>query len=130
MPIILVMRSQTKILPVRLRKPVAELGNRLSKARAARQISQQLMAERCGVSRNTISKLENGDASICMDTLFRVLSVLGMGADIDRLVEVDKVGYDLALAKRSSKPQINAGMKQPLNTSTTVRKVPTFDGSK
>ena len=97
------MRSQTKTLPIRLRKPVSALGKRLADARVARRISQSLMAERCGVARVTISKLENGDPTVGMETLFRYLGVLGLEGDIDLLAGNDKVGHELAMAQLSRK---------------------------
>lgn len=110
---ILSMKNQTKITPSRLRRPIAELGQRITRARTARRISQELMAERCGVSRATISKLESGDASVSADTLFRALMVLGKDDDIDKLLAKDQVGYELAVA-RMPRPSTKASRRANL----------------
>lgn len=54
-----------------------------------------MLAERVGVSVPTIGKLENGDPSISLATMLRVLGALGMGADIDVLAANDKLGRSL-----------------------------------
>lgn len=107
------MRSQTKTLPIKLRKPAKALGRRLADARLARRITQEQMAERVGVSRATISKLEGGDPSVGMDTLFRVLSILGMVGDIDLIAGDDRVGRELALANLPRQGQRLAERKEP-----------------
>lgn len=59
----------------------AELGRRLEKLRLGRNINQTQLAEEAGVSRRTITRLENG-GGVSLDTLIRVMTALGLA---DRL---------------------------------------------
>lgn len=79
------------------------LGERLLLARTARQLTQQQMAERAGVSRQTLSKLEAGDGSVSLATLIHVLSILGLDKDIEQLAKEDPLGRQLA-ANALSRP--------------------------
>ncbi len=54
-----------------------------------------MLAERVGVSVPTIGKLEDGDPSTSMATMLRVLTVLGLAADIDLLAAQDTLGRSL-----------------------------------
>lgn len=54
-----------------------------------------VMAERAGVSRDTLHRLEKGDVSISLAGFLRVLQVLGLADDIDRLASDDVLGRKL-----------------------------------
>ncbi|MEO9079694.1 MAG: helix-turn-helix domain-containing protein [Rhodanobacter sp.] len=77
------------------RRQVVALGKRLRAARLRRKMTQPMLAERVGVSVPTIGKLEAGDPSTSMATMLRVLSTLGLGADIDMLAAQDTLGRSL-----------------------------------
>lgn len=82
------------------------LGERLRLARKRRRISTILMAQRVGISRDTLNRLEKGDAAIGLGTWLRALRVLGLDADLDRVAAEDPVGrklQDLEL-QRAPKP--------------------------
>lgn len=64
-------------------KQLADLGERLRLARRRRSINTELFAERMGVSRETLRRLEKGDPTISMGTYVRALRVLGLDGDID-----------------------------------------------
>jgi len=84
------------------------LGHRLKVARLRRKISTVLFAERMGVSRDTLNRLEKGDATIALGTYMRALRVLGLDADIDAVAQDDRLGHLLQdqtlLAKLSRLP--------------------------
>ena len=62
---------------------LSEIGNKIKSLRKEKRISQEALAKRVGISRNTLSKLENGYiANISIVTLDRVLNVLGYQLDI------------------------------------------------
>lgn len=71
------------------------LGDRLRSARLRRKMTQAMLAERVGVTRQTILKLEEGNPATSLATVLRVLAVLGMGADIDLLAADDTLGRSL-----------------------------------
>ncbi len=73
-----------------------ELGARVRDARLARLITQSELAERVGVSRPTIAKLEAGEANTSIATFITAMSVLGFERDIDKLMKDDPIGRDIA----------------------------------
>lgn len=87
-----------RVPPVRPQhaKRIEALGQRLRTARVARGMTQVNLAERVGVDRTTIGKLEAGDPSTSLSTVLRVLSTLGLDQDIDRIAADDDVGLQLA----------------------------------
>jgi transcriptional regulator with XRE-family HTH domain len=77
------------------------LGERLRLARLRRKLSTAVVAQRAGMSRTSVYKVEAGDAGATLGTYLRVLAVLGLTADFNALAADDKVGrklQDLALA--------------------------------
>lgn len=54
-----------------------------------------VMAERAGISRDTLHRLEKGDVSISLAGFLRVLQVLGLAGDIDGLASDDALGRKL-----------------------------------
>lgn len=81
-------------------RQLSSLGARLRLARKRRRITTVLMAERVGISRDTLNRLEKGDPAVSLGTVLRVLRVLGMDADLDQLAADDALGrslQDLAL---------------------------------
>lgn len=61
-----------------------EMGENISSWRKMHGITQAELASRAGVSRETLSRLENGDSSVALSTVLNVLHVFGVS---DRLVE-------------------------------------------
>lgn len=53
------------------------------------------MAERMGVSRMTLHRLERGDASVSLGSLVRALGILGLESDLELLAADDEVGRRL-----------------------------------
>lgn len=58
-------------------------------ARKRRKITLKEMSERTGVSISTLSRLESGDRSVSLRTLFQALSVLGLVAGFAELAHPD-----------------------------------------
>ncbi len=78
------------------------LGQRLKLARGRRRWSRQSLADRMGVSRQTVERLECGDPGIRLETLAAALRVLSFPiADMDRIAnpEGDAVGLSLEIAR-------------------------------
>lgn len=77
------------------RRQIKALASRLRAARMRRSMTQGQLAERVGVSIPTIGKLEAGEPSTSLATMLRVLTVLGMGADVDLLAANDTLGRSI-----------------------------------
>jgi transcriptional regulator with XRE-family HTH domain len=76
-----------KNLPIPIIKALQKLGQDISDARRRRRITTQLMAERAGLSRSTIGKIERGDPTASMGSYGSVLFVLGMEKRLSDLVD-------------------------------------------
>lgn len=84
------------------------LGERLKLARMRRKLSNAVVAQRAGISRSSLYKVEAGDPGATLGTYLRVLAVLGLEGDINALAADDKVGrklQDLALEPPPSSPR-------------------------
>lgn len=92
---------------------LATLGENVRLARLRRKLTASQVAERAGISRNTLYELEHGSGSSSIATLFLVLSVLGLENDILKLASDDVLGRklgDLRLVRRKArvaKPRTN-----------------------
>jgi transcriptional regulator with XRE-family HTH domain len=63
----------------------ADLGQRLVRLRLARNVNQHDLARDAGVSRRTVTRLENGE-SVSLDTLLRVMRALGVAGRLATLL--------------------------------------------
>lgn len=64
---------------------IRELGKKIKLYRIMKEMSQQDLEEKTGVSRRSISRLEQGE-SVQVDNLFKILLALGLGENIELLV--------------------------------------------
>ena len=74
-------------------------------ARLRRKLSNAVVAQRAGISRTSLYKVEAGDPGATLGTYLRVMAVLGLEADINAMAADDKVGrklQDLALEAPAS----------------------------
>ena len=86
---------------------LSQLGERLKLARLRRKLSSVVVAQRAGISRSSLYKVEAGDPGATLGTYLRVLVVLGLEGDLHALAADDKVGrklQDLALVPGSTRP--------------------------
>jgi transcriptional regulator with XRE-family HTH domain len=103
------------------KKLLVSLGERLRLARLRRNLGVEVTCERAGISRMTLYRAEAGSPAIALGTLVRLLSVLGLEADLDLIARDDKLGRVLqdqqlaprrARRARSSAPPEPAGKRQ------------------
>lgn len=85
-------------LPLPVERALVQLGRDLSIARRRRNLTSALVAERAFVSRNTITRVERGDAGVSLGIYASVLFVLGMTDRLAHLADpaADVLGLDLA----------------------------------
>ncbi len=74
-------------LPLPALKALRKLGQDINHARRRRRITVALMAERAGVSRSTIGKIEKGDPTTSMGGYASVLFVLGMQSFLGNMID-------------------------------------------
>jgi len=104
------MKKTVHLLP-KHRRLMAQFGEDLRLARLRRQLSSAVVAERAGISRATLVKMETGDPSVAMGSYFQVLRVLGLEQGLGSLAADDEMGrkmQDLELRPRRRAPKREA----------------------
>lgn len=88
-----------------------DLGARLALARGRRNLSTTLFAERMGISRNTLARLESGDPSVSLGMYLKALRILGLESSLELVAKDDPLGRKLqdqvtleAMPVRAAKP--------------------------
>ena len=64
---------------------IKELGQKIKTYRISKDMSQQDLAEKTGVSKRSISRMEQGE-SVQVDNMFKILLALDLGDNIELLV--------------------------------------------
>ena len=91
-----------------------DFGERLRLARLRRKLSGTVVAQRSGISRTSLYKVERGDPAATLGTYLRVLAVLGLEGDFQALAADDKLGrklQDLALTSPGTRPRRTAAAR-------------------
>jgi transcriptional regulator with XRE-family HTH domain len=100
-------RTSPFLLP-RLSRLLEGYGNNLKLARLRRKYSAQIVAERAGISRKTLSRLERGDPAVALGIYARVMQVLRLESDLAKLATDDLLGrklQDVRLAPKRRAPK-------------------------
>lgn len=84
-------------------RTLTKLGENIKYARLRRDLSSEQVAERAGISRNTLIKIEKGDEGVAVGYYFRVLVVLGLDKDLLSIAKDDELGQRLQDAKLTVK---------------------------
>jgi transcriptional regulator with XRE-family HTH domain len=84
--------------PLPVRRALATLGRDISTARRRRNMTIATLAERAFVGRNTVTRVERGDAGVALGIYATVLFVLGLADRLATLADpaTDQVGLTLA----------------------------------
>jgi len=77
------------------RKVLALLGENIKLACKRRGYTQSLIAERTGLSRLTVRKIEQGNPTVSIGHYVAVLGVLGMVEDLTKVASDDELGRKL-----------------------------------
>lgn len=94
------------------RRTLQMLGEQIRLARLRRDLSSKQIAERAGMARTTLIKIEKGDEGVAMGYYFRVLVALGLDKDLLLVAKDDELGRRLQDAKLTVKQR--ASKKQPM----------------
>lgn len=76
-------------------KVLSLLGENIKLACKRRGYSQSLIAERTGLSRLTVRKIQQGDSTVSIGHYMAVLGVLGLAEDIAKVASDDELGRKL-----------------------------------
>ncbi|MBS3780520.1 MAG: helix-turn-helix transcriptional regulator [Desulfovermiculus sp.] len=64
---------------ISVRRSLRKLGDDLRKSRIRRKLTMVVLADRAGISRETLSKIQKGDPKVSMGAYAMVVMALGMG---------------------------------------------------
>ncbi len=89
------MESKKQILFPKHQKLFEQVGENYRLARKRRKLTMQQVAERAGIDRTTLYKIEKGNGSVSMIAYFNVLRALGLQDDFLKLAGNDELGRKL-----------------------------------
>jgi transcriptional regulator with XRE-family HTH domain len=89
------MRSRNPILLPKAQKVVSTLGENIKLARLRRKYSTQQVSERANISRPTLLSVEKGNPNVSIGAYVKVLMVLGLEKDINKVAKDDDLGRRL-----------------------------------
>ena len=101
-------KKATVVLP-QTQEILIQMGEQIRLARLRRHLSAELVAERAGISRMTLSNIEKGSPSVAIGSYATVLHALnGMDKDLLLVAKDDELGrklQDLELPTRRRAPK-------------------------
>ena len=101
-------RKTTTIMP-KTQSILTQMGEQIRLARLRRHLTAELVAERAGISRVTLSNIEKGSPSVAIGSYAAVLHALnGMDKDLLLVAKDDELGrklQDLELPARRRAPR-------------------------
>lgn len=63
-------------------KELIDLGNRIRDYRLEAHLSQEMLAEKAGISANTVSRIEGGQTAMSIETFRKLIRILGVDANV------------------------------------------------
>jgi len=97
------MANSSAILLPKTERILTTVGEQIKLARLRRKLSSEQVAERAGIGRSTLVRIEKGDAGVSMGHLINVLRVLGLEKDFLLLAKDDELGRKLQDADINTK---------------------------
>ena len=89
------MNTKKQIIYPKHQEILAAMGEQFTLARKRRSLTLLQVAERAGIHRETLRKVEKGDASVALGSYFNVLRVLNQEKDFLKLAADDEFGKKL-----------------------------------
>ncbi len=87
-------REKSIILPS-LQRLLGGIGENIRLARLRRKLSAAQIAERAGITRNTLRSVERGDPSVMIGAYAKVMFCLGLEKDLGLIAHDDELGRKL-----------------------------------
>ncbi len=89
------MPRKTAPPPLAIKDTLKTLGENIRLARLRRKISSTMLAERAGMTRNTLRSIERGDSSVTLGAYASVLFCLSLDKDLLLIAQQDPLGRKL-----------------------------------
>ncbi len=97
------MANKSPVLFPKGQQILSTLGENIKLARLRRKLSSAQVAERAGIGRSTLVKIEQGHAGVGIGHFINVLRVLGLEKDFLLLAKDDELGRKLQDANLTTK---------------------------
>lgn len=114
------MSKNASIILPSLRRILSTVGENIRLARLRRKYSASMVAERAGISRNTLRAIENGEPTVSFGAYANVLMSLGLEQDICLLASDDQLGRKLQDAKLPVRARAPRTMRNVKRSSTRL----------
>lgn len=108
-------RTLPPLLP-RVSRLLKGMGESIRKARLRRAYTAETVAQRAGITRKTLSRVEQGDPAVSMGIYARVLQALGQEEDLALIAKDDALGrkiQDAKLEPTRRAPRIKTSAPKP-----------------
>jgi transcriptional regulator with XRE-family HTH domain len=105
------MSDANPTMPLPVKRALDKLSADISDARRRRRIPMALMAERAGIGRMTLVRIEQGDPGVSMGAYARVLFVLGLTPRLDELADASHDATGLAVEEEHLPKRIRTSPK-------------------
>lgn len=89
------MNSKKTIVLPKYQKIFEGIGVNIKLARKRRKLTAEQVAERAGIHRATLHRVEKGDPSVAIGIYFNILKVLNLEKDFANIANDDKLGRKL-----------------------------------
>lgn len=89
------MNSKKAILLPKYQKIFDGIGENIKLARKRRKLATEQVAERAGIHRATLHRVEKGDPTVAIGIYFNVLKVLNLESDFSKIALDDEFGRKL-----------------------------------
>jgi transcriptional regulator with XRE-family HTH domain len=89
------MGARKQIIFPKLQEILNKMGEQFKLARKRRSLTLVQVAERASIHRETLRKIEKGDASVALGSYFKVLRVMNLEKDFLKLAADDEFGKKL-----------------------------------
>ena len=96
---------------IAVEESVIQLGSNLRSARLRRRLPQSVVADRAGISLNTLSKIENGDCGVSIGNIASVLNALGLSPLLSGLAAAQEDSAGLMLEERNLPQRVRSKKK-------------------
>lgn len=102
------MAKKSVVLLPKTQRILENVGNQIRLARLRRELSEEIVAERSGISRATLCSIEKGTPTVSFGSYAAVLAALGLQEDLLLLAKDDVLGrtfqdLNLKVRKRGAK---------------------------
>ena len=89
------MTSKKALILPKYQKIFEGIGENIKLARKRRKLTAEQVAERAGIHRATLHRVEKGDPSVAIGIYFNILKVLNLEKDFANIANNDKLGRKL-----------------------------------